>query len=288
MCASGTDVARGAADIVLLDDDFSTIVSAIEEGRALFHDIRKFLTYILTSNVPEIVPYLAMVALRIPPALSILQILAVDLGTDMVPALALGGERPEPGLMDRPPRARSAPLIDRELLTRAYLRLGVVQAVASMLGFWWVLAAHGLALPDLQRLAPAIIGGAADPASTAAYREASTVALGVIVVSQMGNLFACRSERLSAFRLSPFSNPLLWLGLAVELVLLVGIVYVPALQRVFGTAPLGAAVWLAMIAAPVVLIAADEGWKLLASALRALRARRSAAGASCPDKRRRR
>jgi magnesium-transporting ATPase (P-type) len=112
MGLNGTDVAREAADIVLTDDNFATIVVAIDLARSIYQNIRKFMTYILASNVPEIVPFLGMVALKIPPALTILQILAVDLGTDMVPALALGAESPEPGIMARPPRSRHESLLN--------------------------------------------------------------------------------------------------------------------------------------------------------------------------------
>jgi sodium/potassium-transporting ATPase subunit alpha len=111
MGLSGTDVAREAADIILLDDNFATIVAAIEEGRAVYANIRKFLTYILTSNIPELVPYLAFVLFKIPLPLTIIQILAVDLGTDMVPALALGAEPPNPQTMKQPPRPRTERLI---------------------------------------------------------------------------------------------------------------------------------------------------------------------------------
>jgi sodium/potassium-transporting ATPase subunit alpha len=111
MGIAGTDVAKEAADVILLDDNFASIVAAIEEGRAVFENIRKFLTYILSSNIPELVPYLAFVLLRIPLPLTIIQILAVDLGTDMLPALALGAEKPDPGVMHRPPRARNERLL---------------------------------------------------------------------------------------------------------------------------------------------------------------------------------
>ena len=107
MGITGTDVAREASDMILLHDNFASIVAAIEEGRTVFANIRKFLTYILTSNVPEIVPYLAFVLFRIPLPLTIIQILAVDLGTDMVPALALGAEKADADLMRHPARARS-------------------------------------------------------------------------------------------------------------------------------------------------------------------------------------
>ena len=143
MGLSGTDVAREAADIVLLDDHFATIVNAIEEGRAVFDNLRKFFTYILTSNIPEIVPYLAFVLLRIPLPLTVIQILAIDLGTDMLPALALGAERPHADVMHRPPRPRQERLLNGKLLARAYLFLGPLEALAAMLLFFYVLDAGG-------------------------------------------------------------------------------------------------------------------------------------------------
>jgi magnesium-transporting ATPase (P-type) len=111
MGRTGTDVARAAADLVLLDDNFATIVCAIEEGRGVYANIRKFLTYILSSNVPELIPYLAFVLFKIPLALTVIQILAVDLGTDLVPALGLGAEPPETGMMKQPPRPRRERLL---------------------------------------------------------------------------------------------------------------------------------------------------------------------------------
>ena len=138
MGASGTDVAREAADMVLLDDDFSSIVAAIEEGRAVYDNIRRFTGYIFTSNTPEAVPFIlfGLSGGRIPIALDVMHILAVDLGTDLVPALALGAERPEPGVMDRPPRARDEHLITAALLRRSYLWLGPLQSAAVMLAFY--------------------------------------------------------------------------------------------------------------------------------------------------------
>jgi Ca2+-transporting ATPase len=264
MGASGTDVARASADLVLLDDDFGSIAAAVEEGRSVFQNIRKFLAYILTSNVPELVPFLAMAAVRIPPALNILQILAVDLGTDMVPALALGGEPPEPGLMSRPPRAKESPLLDRRLLVRAYLRLGLVQAAASMAAFLAVWRLHGVGLGELRALMPALVERVAPPEVTLVQHTATTAALAAIVVCQMGNAFACRSERISAFRMGAFSNPLLGIGLGVEAVLLLAVVYLPPLQRVFLTAPFPPLAWLALLAGPAALLAVDEAAKRLA------------------------
>ena len=183
MGLSGTDVAREASDLVLLDDNFASIVDAIEEGRAIFDNIRKFLAYILTSNVPELVPYLAFAFARVPLALTVIQILAVDLGTDMLPALGLGVEPPDSRVMHRPPRGRRDRLLTPGLLVRAYLFLGVLEAVASMAAFFFVLVAAGWQ------------PGQALSAGDATYRQATTACLTAIVVMQMVNVFLCRDHR---------------------------------------------------------------------------------------------
>ncbi len=261
MGRSGTDVAREAADMVLLDDDFATIVGAIEQGREVYLNIRKFMTYILASNVPEMVPFIAMVALRVPPALNILQILAVDLGTDMVPALALGAEPPEAGIMRQPPRPKGKPLLDLGLLARGYGFLGAIEAAASLAAFFLVWRAHGFGFADVVRAAPALLAHAADARTTATYREATTLALAAIVAGQVGNLFACRSERLSVFRQGLFRNRLAGWGLAVEVGLLLAIVYHPALERIFGTAPLSAPQWVGLLLVPPLVLGAEEARK---------------------------
>jgi magnesium-transporting ATPase (P-type) len=161
MGKSGTDVAREAADIVLIDDNFATIVGAIEQGRAVYQNIRKFMTYILASNMAEFLPFLAMGLLKIPPALAILQILAIDLGTDMLPALALGAEKPEAGIMQQPPRKKSKPLLDRSLMLRAYCFLGLIEGLVGMTGFFLVLWTHGYRIAELQAVSPAILSHSA-------------------------------------------------------------------------------------------------------------------------------
>ncbi len=262
MGQNGTDVAREAADIVLTDDNFATIVVAIEQGRAIYQNIRKFMTYILASNVPEIVPFLGMVAFKIPPALTILQILAVDLGTDMVPALALGAETPEAGIMNRPPRPKQEFLLNVPLLIRAYLFLGVIEAVLSMLGFFIVWWSYGYSLADLQQVTPMILNRTADPTVTGIYRQATTMTLAAIVACQVGNLFACRSSWGSIFRQSLSNNSLIWLGITVECVALFAFIDFPPFRQVFGTASLANWHWLILLACPVILIVAEEIRKL--------------------------
>jgi calcium-translocating P-type ATPase len=247
----GTDVAREAADMVLLDDNFASIVAAIEEGRAVFDNIRKFLAYILTSNVPEIVPYLAFVLARIPLPLTIVQILAVDLGTDMLPALALGAERPAPDTMLRPPRPRTERLLEPALLARAYLWLGVLEATAALAAYFFVLDAGGWRY------------GEALPAHDPLYLQATTACLAAIVATQVANVFLCRDPVRSAFSFGLASNPLILWGVAFELGLLAAIVYTPWGQVLFGTAALPLEVWLYALPFVAAMVVLEEGRKLL-------------------------
>jgi calcium-translocating P-type ATPase len=251
MGISGTDVAREAADMVLLDDNFASIVSAIEEGRAVYQNIRKFLTYILTSNVPEIVPYLGFMLFRIPLPLTVIQILAVDLGTDMLPALALGAERPDRSLMEQAPRAAGERLLSWPLLARAYLWLGLLQATAAMTAFFFVLHGGGW-----QYGAPL---GTQDPL----YLQATTACLAAIVVAQVVNVFACRNAQKSMFSLGLLTNPLLLVAVALEIALLLAIVYTPLGQAAFGTAPLSAAPWVLMVALAAAIGLLEELRKLV-------------------------
>jgi calcium-translocating P-type ATPase len=235
MGISGTDVAREAADLVLLDDNFASIVAAIEEGRAVFDNIGKFLTYILTSNIPELVPYLAFAFARLPLGLTIIQILAVDLGTDMVPALGLGAEPPDSGVMQRPPRTRADRLLTGGLLVRAYLFLGIMEAIGAMAAFVFVLVGAGWRWGD--QLAPADL----------AYRQATTACLTAIVLMQVVNVFLCRSRRVSLSSLPLFNNRLITAGIIAELGLILLIDYTAIGNRLFGTAPIPVSAWLFML-----------------------------------------
>jgi Ca2+-transporting ATPase len=261
MGMNGTDVAREAADIVLLDDNFATIVAAIEQGRAIYQNIRKFITYILVSNVPEVLPFLLMVFLKIPPALVIMQILAIDLGTDMVPALALGAEQPEAGTMQQPPRKKLQFLLDTPLLLRAYGFLGPLEGLLGMAGFFLVWWSYGYSLPELQAITPDILSGSADATILAIDRQAKTLTLAAIVACQVGNVFACRSERISSTRLGWFSNRWIWPGIAVEWALILAIIYFPPLQSLFSTTPLASWQWWILLLCPLTILAADEFWK---------------------------
>jgi len=246
MGMAGTDVAREAADMVLADDNFASIVHAVEEGRAVFDNIRRFVTYIFTSNVPEIVPFILFVLFKIPLPLTVLQILAIDLGTDLLPALALGVERPEPGVMRRTPRPRSERLLNRRVLSRAYFFLGPIQTAACMGAYYWAYLSRGwqpgTPLPDSGR----------------AYALATTMTFAGVVATQIGNAFAQRTTRESVFRVGVFSNRLLILGIITEVALLAAMVYWAPLAGLFGFVPIEARDWLLLAAISPTLLIADE------------------------------
>ncbi len=257
MGVAGTDVAKETADMILLDDNFAHIVNAIEEGRAVYANIRKFVTYVLASNMPEIVPYLGYGLFAIPLPLTVPQILAVDLGTDMVPALALGAERPDPGVMEAPPRPRSERLLSLPLLLRAYGFLGLIEAAIAMSAFFWFLLAQGWTW------------GTGLDWSNPLYKQATTVTFATIVVAQVANVFACRSERVSVFRLGFLSNRFILWGIAVELILLATIIYTPMGNVLLGTAALPPWAWGPLILGALGLLLAEEIRKLLAGILAA-------------------
>jgi magnesium-transporting ATPase (P-type) len=249
MGVTGTDVAREASDLILLDDNFASIVDAVEEGRAVFENIRKFLTYILTSNVPELVPYLAFAFLRVPLALTVIQILAVDLGTDMVPALGLGAEAPDSGVMRRPPRTRRDRLLTPGLLVRAYLFLGSLEAAAAMAAFFFVVAGGGW------------VWGQSMTATDVLYRQGTTACLTAIVLMQVVNVYLCRSRRRSIFSQPLFDNRLITIGIATEVALILLIDYTAAGNVLFGTAPIASTVWVFVVPFAIGLLAIEEGRK---------------------------
>jgi Ca2+-transporting ATPase len=243
----GTDVAKEAADIILTQDDFGAITTAIEEGRAVYDNIRKFITYIFSSNVPELMPFIVKANFPLMPlALNVRQILAIDLGTDMFPALALGMEKPEPDVMKRSPRPRNQPLIDRGLLWRAFGWLGMIEAVLCFAGFLsiFVLSGHvdEIGLPFLAQLSVPI-----NWRLSLSFGEALLVATTVyhagVVTAQAGNALACRSERARSSSLGWLSNPYIWIGIMIELLAILAMIYVPSLARIFNHVPLPTRFW---------------------------------------------
>ncbi|MBI2158152.1 MAG: cation-transporting P-type ATPase [Candidatus Rokubacteria bacterium] len=245
----GTEVAKEAAEMVITDDNFASIVTAVRQGRAIYANMGKFVTYIFASNVPELVPFLAFVLLGIPLPLTVMQILAVDLGTDLLPALALGAEPPEPDVMDRPPRARDERLLGAARLARAYGFLGVVEAALSLAAFFWTYRVAGWR--------PGRPMDAAGPL----YRRATTMTLAGIVAAQVGNAFACRTDRESVFRVGLAANRLVLVGIAAEVAVLGALILLPPLAWVFGLAPLAFAEWWILLLFPPAVLLLEEARK---------------------------
>jgi len=260
----GTDVSKEAADIILTNDNFGAIVSAIQEGRAVFDNIRKFITYIFSSNVAEVFPFLVSAFHPgIPVALKVRQILAIDLGTDILPAVALGTELPESGIMLRKPRSKDERLVDNRLLVRAFLWLGLIEAVLCYIGFVsvYVLSGNaellGITLPTW--MAGLTVGERIRFPLSPVKLEllATTVYHAGVVMAQVGNVFACRSETKFASRLGLASHKYLWFGILVEIVGILVMVYWPPLAGLMEHYPIPPPFWAMLVTFPVILYSAD-------------------------------
>lgn len=227
----GTDVAREAAQIILLDDNFASIVAGVEEGRAIFTNIKKFTNYVLVSNGPEILPYILYILLPIPLGLTIIQILAIDLGTDIVPSIGLGQEPPDTEEMSHPPRNQNTGLLTAPLLIHSYLFLGLLEALWSMGLFFYVLLAGGWHYG--QQLAD----------SAPLYRSATGIALASILLMQIGNLIGRRSRSRSGLDAGVVRNPLIIAGILIQIVFSWAVLYFPPVQTVLGTGPVSPTVF---------------------------------------------
>jgi P-type Ca2+ transporter type 2C len=275
----GTDVAKEAADIILTKDDFGAIIAAIEEGRGVFDNIRKFITYIFSSNVAELMPFIVTASFPlIPLALSVRQILAIDLGTDMLPALALGMEKPEPDVMNHPPRPRNQPLIDSGLLWRSFGWLGLIEAALCFAGFLSVFILTG----HLDEIGLSYLGALNIPAGLQfslplrdAILLASTVYYAGVVTSQVGNVLACRSERMRSSALGWLSNKYLWLGIFIELVGIVVVIHVDFFARIFDHVSLPAWVWIVLSLNALILYSAEWMRKLINRGIRKSRIKKA-------------
>ena len=251
MGLSGTEVAKEAADMVLMDDNFATIVNAVEEGRTVFGNIKQFITYILTSNVPEILPFIAFVLLGVPLPLTVVLILSIDLGTDLLPALGLGVESPEHDVMKMPPRPRAERLLTKAMLFRSYGVFGMVEAAAGFYSYFSVLYAGGWSWGQTL--------GVSDPL----YLRAVTAFFVSIVICQIANVMICRTRHDSVFKKGLLANRLVLAGIATEIALVWMIVTNPYAQKVFGTAHLSASELLMSWPFALLIVAAEETRKLL-------------------------
>lgn len=252
MGMTGTDVAKEAANIILTDDNFASIVAAIEEGRAVYSNIRKFLTYILTSNVPEAFPSILFLFSGglIPLPMTVMQILTVDLGTDMLPALGLGSEAVDPDIMKQAPRSRSEHLLNKQVIEKAFLWYGLISSVISIVAYFFVNYQNGW-----PHVALAFNGQV--------YLRATTMVLGAIIFTQIANVLNCRTNKISIFKKGIFSNQSIWVGIGFEIFLFFILTMIPVLQQLFNTTSLMPSDWIFLFCLPIPLVLLDELKKLL-------------------------
>ena len=247
----GTDVAKESAEMVLIDDNFASIVAAIEEGRAVFENIKKFITYIFAHLVPEAIPYIFYVILKIPVPITVMQILAIDLGTETLPALALGVEKPEPGIMELAPRPKNKGVVDKIVLLRGYIVLGLLNSAAVISAYYFVLFQGGWRP-----------GMSLEPNDTVftnpLHLKAMTIVFTGIVVMQIANIFACRSEKYSAFKIGFFKNKLILWGIVFELAFASILIYTPFFQKIFNTIGLGWKDWGILFVFMIVIFFLEE------------------------------
>ncbi|TLS77670.1 cation-transporting P-type ATPase [Mariprofundus erugo] len=247
----GTEVAKEAADIVLLDDNFASIVRAIRAGRSAYDNIKAFITYILTSNTPEIVPFLLFILLGWPLALPVLLILAIDLGTDMIPAIGLGMEKEDADIMLRKPRDKHARLLNWRMIIRSYGFIGPLQTCFSYLIFFDILFDGGWDW------------GMPLAVTSPLYMQAITGFFATVIITQAFNVFACRTSKLSVFSKGLFSNRVILAGIASEMALLAIIALTPAGWHIFGTAPFDPGYLPLMLLFGLIILACEELRKYL-------------------------
>jgi magnesium-transporting ATPase (P-type) len=242
MGAGGTDVARESADMVLLDNDFTSIVEGVRLGRATFDNLRKFVYYVFTHNWAELLAFLVFMLLQTPLPLLVVQVLAIDLVMELFPSLSLIMEPPEPDVLMKPPRKSDTRLINVSTLLRSCY-LGVIVSAGAVFLAFNIWRGGGWTLGNNATLDPIL------------YARGTTVVMAGIMIGQLGNLFSARSSSRSAFKMSPFRNRWLFLGILALFVIMMAIIYVPFLQPFFGTAPLLPSDWLfLLLLAPAVLL----------------------------------
>ncbi len=245
MGVSGTDVAREASDMILLDDSFASIVKAVESGRTIYENLRKFIVYVFAHNWAELIPYVLYATLGIPLPLLVVQVLAIDLGIDVIPSLALSREPPEPGIMQEPPRSINERLFSSGTFLRS-LYVGLIISAGAMVGClmaWsagsWHIGMH------LQSNDPVYIKG-------------TTMTFAGIVVAQVGNVLSSRTSKASIFRTSLKTNKWIWIGIAAQLSIISILIYVPLMQDLFGTTAIGVVDWAFLALLACLVIVAEE------------------------------
>jgi magnesium-transporting ATPase (P-type) len=250
MGIAGADVAKENADMILLDDNFASIVKGIEQGRLIFDNLKKSIAYTLTSNIPEITPFLALIALGIPIPLETVMILCIDLGTDMLPAISLAYEEAEGGIMKRAPRDKSKDrMVNSKLIGMSYGQIGMIQATAGFACYFLVFDHFGLGYSDLQGNGfkwidsdETLVANLGYDTRMSMLRKAQTSFLVSIVIVQWADVLICKTRERSIFE-QGMRNGVLWAGLVEETILAAALVYFPPFHDAFKTTDIDFKMW---------------------------------------------
>lgn len=248
MGITGTDVAKEASDLILLDDNFASIIKAIKEGRTIYQNLRKFVHYVFTSNASEFFLVIIGVLLQIPAPIMAVQILAVDLGTDILPSFSLSLEPSEPGVMKRKPFDGKEKVLNAKGVWRI-VRIGMIMAIGALIAFILSMKRGGWDF-----------GNKIDPASVL-YIQSTTAAYAVLSMSQMANLLQSRSETLSVFTIGFFSNKYAIAAIGISVAILLSFMYVPFFRFYLHMAPIGWQDWLAVAITTIAVFVFEEGRK---------------------------
>jgi potassium/sodium efflux P-type ATPase len=250
MGITGTDVSKESAEMILLDDSFATITAAVEEGRRIFDNIKKFNLLLFSTNTGELFSVVFGVLLFIPLPITAIQILSIDLGAEVLPALALGVEPAEEGIMDHPPRPRHESFLNKKVLWHMF-KIGIIIAGGAVLAFIVTLLQGGWHYgQNLSEMAPL-------------YFKATTVTFSALVIGQLVNSLCARSEHESLFKLGLRSNKYSIGAIFVSTLLLLIIAYIPAINKLWHTAPIDGIGWLLILGTGLALFISEEIRKLI-------------------------
>lgn len=286
MGINGSDVSKETADMILLDDNFASIVNGIKEGRRVFENLKKSIAYTLSSNIPEICPFLLFIILNIPLPLTTVLILFIDLGTDMIPAISFAWEPTESDLMTQPPRIMGKDrLVDFNLISFSYLQIGVLQAIAAFFTYFYVFHREGFPINVLPGLGDKFgeedlycvfendspkscgydnVGQLFKTSDECEYilKVAQTAYFTTIIIVQVSDKIICKTRRLSLFQHCKFNYADL-AGFSSELILGILLTYVPFLNTGLGTEALNWEYWIISIPFAIYIFFYDELRKLV-------------------------
>lgn len=274
MGEGGSDVAREAADVIFMDDDFSSIIHAIEEGRRLFDNLKKSIVYTVTHGNVEVLPVLLNIALDMPLGLTSLQILAVDLGTEMGPAISMSYEYAEDGIMDRPPRnVQTEKLVSGRTLAYSYLEASFIEICFCLLAYFTAFWENGIMGNEISGVATdnfndniindfiARNGDIFTPEEqTKILINAQCAYFCTLVMSQFAHIWFCRTRQKSIFQ-HGFRNVVCNYGVLLEITILMLIIYIPAMQPIFHTMNLGGIYWTHWIGSLICFFVFNESRK---------------------------